>query len=73
MNNLLKVITRRPSGAAGIRTCEQQSEADALTTRPPRPTIINHNRSLMIASIILHAVHINEIGLYMEGRVLSPF
>ena len=24
VNNLLKVITRRPSGAAGIRTCELQ-------------------------------------------------
>ena len=29
---------RRPSGAAGIRTCEQDSEVDALITQPPRLT-----------------------------------
>jgi len=37
-NNLLKVITRRKSGAAGIWTCD--TETDTLTTQPPRLTIM---------------------------------
>ena len=58
MNNLLKVITRRPSGAAGIRTCDLQIQKPMLLMP-------------MLLTILMQSV-VNMICLYYQGESGRP-